>query len=78
MGCFVGVVAFILALFVELFDGFGDAERFCVEGGLGDESVGEGEAKNAGDAGGDAEEEEVPVETGGFAEWEFAALSDEG
>ncbi len=39
-----------------------------VEGGLGDEAVGEGEA----------EEEEVPVEAGGFAEGEVGALGYEG
>lgn len=56
----------------------GDAEGLGVEGGLGDEAVGEGEAEEAGDARGEAEEEDVPVEAGGLAEGEFGALGDEG
>ncbi|KAF7552254.1 hypothetical protein G7046_g7464 [Stylonectria norvegica] len=58
--------------------GFGDAEGFRVEGRLRDETVGHGEAEEAGDTGGEAQEEEIPVEAGGFAEGEFAALGDEG
>lgn len=55
-----------------------DAEGLGVEGGLRDEAVGEGQAKNARDKGGEAEEEEVPVEAGGLFEGEFGALGDEG
>lgn len=72
------VAALVLALFVDVLDGVGDAEGFGVEGGLGDEAVGEGQAQDAGDAGGEAEEEEVPVEAGGFSEGELGALGDEG
>lgn len=49
-----------------------------MEGGLWDESVGGGEAEDAGDAGGDAKEKNVPVETGGFAERKFGTLGNEG
>jgi hypothetical protein len=47
-----------------------------VEGGLRDQAVGEGQAEEAGYAGGEAEEEEVPVEAGGLFEREFGALGD--
>ena len=57
---------------------FGDAEGVGVEGGLRNEAVGEGDAEEAGEAGRQAEEEDVPVEAGGFAEGEFGALSYEG
>lgn len=56
----------------------GDAEGFGVEGGLGDEAIGEWEPEEAGDASGQAEEEDVPMEAGGLAEGEFGALGDEG
>lgn len=49
-----------------------------MEGGLGDEAVWGGDADEAGDAGCDAEEEDVPVEACGFLEGEFGALGDEG
>lgn len=70
-------VALVLALFVKLLDGPRHTERLGVEGGLRDEAVGEGQAEEAGDAGGEAEQEEVPVEAGGFPEGELAALGDE-
>lgn len=57
---------------------FRHAEGFGVEWGLGDEAVGEGEPEDAGDAGGQAEEEEVPVEAGRFAQGELGSLRDEG
>lgn len=57
------VVAVLVGLFL-LLDGLGYAERLGVEGRLRDQSIGEGQAQYAGDAGGDAEEEKVPVETG--------------
>lgn len=71
-------VAFVGAVFVGVGDDFRDAQGRGVEGGLGDEAVGEGDAEEAGDGGGGAEEEDVPVEAGGFAEGEFGALGYEG
>jgi hypothetical protein len=59
-------------------DGARDAERGRVEGGLRDEAVWEGDPEQAGDTGCEAEEENVPVEAGGFAEGEFGALCYEG
>ena len=50
------------------------AQGVGVEGGLGDEAVGEGNAEETGDAGCETQEEDVPVETGGFLEGEFGAL----
>ena len=75
---FCGDVPFVGALFIGVGDYFGDAERGGVEWCLGDEAVGEGNPEEAGDASGEAEEENVPVETGGFAEGKFGALGDEG
>lgn len=49
-----------------------------MEGRLGDEAVGEGEPEDSGYARGEAEQEDIPVETGGFAERELGALGDEG
>lgn len=77
VGCFVGIFALVDALFVELLDGLGDAERLGVEGGLGNQAVGERQTQDARDTGGDAEKEHVPVEAGGFAERILAALGDE-
>ena len=51
-----------------------DTESISVEGRLGDEAVGEWDAKEAGDASCEAQEEDVPVEAGGFAEGKFGAL----
>ena len=45
-----------------------------MDGGLGYEAVGHGDAEYTGDEGRAAQEEEVPVETGGFLEWEVAGL----
>jgi hypothetical protein len=45
-------MAFIGAIFVGVGDDFGDAERGGVEWCLRDETVGEGDAEQAGDAGG--------------------------
>lgn len=47
-----------------------------MKGGLRDEAVREGNAEEAGNAGCEAEEEDIPVETGGFAEGKFGALGD--
>ena len=77
VGGFEGEVALVVALFVELLDGPRDAERLGVEGRLRDEAIGKGQAEDARDAGRQAEEEEVPVEAGGLAEGELAALGDE-
>ena len=52
----------------------GHAEGVGVEGGLGYEAVGEGDAEKAGDAGCEAKEKEVPVEACGFAEGKLGAL----
>ena len=49
-----------------------------MEGGLRDQSVGGRETEDPGDACGDAEEEDVPVETRGFTEGKLGALGDEG
>lgn len=51
-----------------------DTESVGVEGRLGDEAVGEWDTNEAGDAGCEAQEEDVPVEAGGFAEGKFGAL----
>ena len=59
-------------------DLFGDAEGGGVEGGLGDEAVGEGDTDEAGDTGCQAEQEDVPVEARGFAEGELGTLGNEG
>lgn len=53
----------------------GDAEGVGVEGCLGNEAIGKGDAEKASDAGCEAEEEEVPVEACGFAEGKLGALS---
>src|SRR5689334_12627259 len=49
-----------------------------MEGRLRDESVWERQAQEAGDARGQAEEEEVPVKARGFSEGEFGALGNQG
>lgn len=61
--------------------GFGDFEtRFVygegvgVDGGLGDEAVRKGKPDDAADETGAAEQEEVPVEAGGFFERVLACL----
>ena len=46
--------------------------------GLGDKAVRRRDAEEACDEGGDAEQEEVPVEAGGLAEGEVCALGHEG
>ena len=69
-------VGFVVVIIIR--NEFRNAKRVGVEGGLRDEAVGEGDAEKAGDACGEAKEEDVPVETGGFAEGEFGALGDEG
>lgn len=48
-----------------------------MERGLRDEAIGEGQTQDASDASREAEEEKVPVETGGFSERKLAALSNE-
>lgn len=47
-----------------------------MEGSLRNEAVREGNAEEAGNAGCEAEEKDVPVKTGGFAEGKFGALGD--
>ena len=69
-------VAFVL--FGGVGDGAGCAERRGVEGCLRDQAVREGDPEEAGYAGGEAKEEEVPVEAGGFSEREFGALGYKG
>ena len=49
-----------------------------MEGGLRDQAVGEGQAEETGYARSEAEEEEVPVEAGGFLEGKLGALGDQG
>ena len=79
MGGLKGVMAiFFVAVLINFLDGLGDAERLGVKGGLGDEAVWEGQAEDASNAGGEAKEEEVPVEYGWLSERELAALGDEG
>ena len=48
-----------------------------MERGLRDEAVGEGQTQDTSDTSREAEEEKVPVETGGFSERKLAALSNE-
>ena len=61
-----------------LFGGIGnlfcDAEGVGVEGRLGDEAVGEGNSEKAGESRGETQEEDVPVEAGGFAKRELGSL----
>ena len=45
---------------------------------LGDKAVGCGDSEKACYSGGETEKEEIPVETGWFAEGEFGSLSNEG
>lgn len=71
-----GGCGFCVAGVLLIRDHLGDAERFGMEGGLRDETVGERQAEEAGDAGGKSEEEDVPVETSGLLEGKFAALGD--
>ncbi len=68
-------LGFAFVRFVVVGDLAGYAEGVGVEGSLGDEAVGEGDAEEAGDAGCEAQEEDVPVEACGFAERKFGALS---
>jgi hypothetical protein len=70
-------VAFVGAFFVGIGDYFGDAEGVGVEGCLWDKAVWGGDAEESCDAGGETEEEEVPVEAGGFAEGKFGSLGNE-
>jgi hypothetical protein len=67
-------VPFVGAFFVKVGDYFCYAQRGGMEGCLWDEAVGEGDSEEAGDTCGEAEEEEVPVEAGGFTEGKFCAL----
>ena len=69
-------VAFVL--FGGIRNGAGCAERRGVEGCLRNQAIREGDPEKAGYAGGEAEEEEVPVEAGGFSEREFGALGYKG
>lgn len=72
------VSGFVLAFLIDGLDGPGHAEGFGVEGGLGDQAVGEGKAEDASDPGGESEEEEVPVEAGRLLQRKFGALSNQG
>lgn len=46
--------------------------------GLGDKAVGERKAQDASYAGGETQQEQVPVEASRLLEWELGALGDEG
>lgn len=77
------VVAFVVAAFVVgavlvVVDDLGHAKRRGVERSLGNEAVGEGQAQDAGYAGGEAQEEDIPMEARGLFEGIFRALGDEG
>jgi len=63
---------------VGIRDKLADAEAVGVERCLRNEAVGEWNAEDAGDEGGQAEQEDVPMESGGFAQGKFGALRDEG
>jgi hypothetical protein len=54
--------------------GFVDSKRVGVDRGLRDEAIREGDEEEAADEGGDAEEEEVPVEAAGFLQGELLCL----
>ena len=54
------------------------AQGLGVKGGLGNEAVGEGKTQETSHAGGQPEEKDVPVETGGLAQGELGSLGDEG
>ena len=71
-------MAFVSTFFVRISDDLCHAQGVGVERCLWDQAIGEWDAKEACDAGGEAEEEEVPMETCWFAERELGSLSDEG
>ena len=52
----------------------GHAQGLGVEGGLWDKTVGEGNTEDASNAGGEPEQEDVPVEAGWLPERELGAL----
>lgn len=55
----------------------GDAEGLRVKGRLGNQAVGKRQAEDAGNARGDAQQEQVPVKAGGFAQRELAPLGNQ-
>ena len=78
MRCFSDDVTFGGFIFICIGDDFCHAERGGVKRCLRDETVGEGDSKDAGYTCGDAEEEDIPVKAGWFAEGKFGTLSDQG
>lgn len=56
----------------------GDAEGGSVKWGLRNKTVREGNAEEAGNSGGEAKKEDIPVEACGFAKGKFGALSYKG
>jgi hypothetical protein len=68
----------VLVGLIGIRDKLADAEAVGVEGCLRNEAVGKWNAEDTGDEGGKAEQEDVPMESGGFAQGEFGALRDEG
>ena len=71
-------MAFAFTFLVEVCNHFCDAEGVSVEWCLRDEAIGSRDPEDTSDAGGEAEEEEVPVEARWLTEWEFGTLGDEG
>lgn len=72
------VAAFVVRAVLVVVDDLGHAEGRGVERSLGNEAIGEGQAQDTGYAGGEAQEEDIPVEARGLFEWIFRALGDEG
>jgi hypothetical protein len=77
MGCFEIVSAFVFAFLVKLPDWFGDAQRFSVERGLGDEAIWKRQSKNTGYTGSQSEEKQIPVEASRLAQWKFTSLGNQ-
>ena len=71
-------MAFALAFFIGVRNDFCDTERVGMEGCLRYEAIREGDSEKTGDASGEAEEEEIPVEASRFAERELGALGNQG
>jgi hypothetical protein len=70
---YLAALAFFLCMY-DLHAGFVDGQRVGVDGGLGHEAVGHGKTQYTCDESGAAEEEEIPVETGGFFEGKLSGL----
>jgi hypothetical protein len=62
------------AFFIRIGDDFCYAQGFRVEGRLRDKSVGERDSEETGHAGGQAEEEDIPMEPGRLSKGKFRAL----